>query len=72
MMNGPALLHKTKDEAAFRYMSSCMTRLCPDIQNVRAVGTDRDRALFNGFLQQFPRAIHVLCKKHMEDDIQKR
>ena len=72
VLNGPALLHKTKDEATFRYMSSCMTRLCPDIQNVRAVGTDRDRALFNGFLQQFPRAIHVLCKKHMEDDIQRK
>ena len=69
---GPALLHKTKDESSFRYMSSCMTRICPDVQNILAVGSDRDRALFRGFLQAFPNATHVLCKKHFEDDIQRK
>ena len=67
---GPPLLHKTKDEAAFRYMATCMTRACPDTSNVIAFGSDRDKALYQGFSRSIPNAVHLLCTKHLQDDIQ--
>ena len=72
LLIGPPLPHKTRDASLFRYMSSCMARICPDVKNILAVESNKDRALFRGFLQAFPNPTHVLCKKHFEDDIQRK
>lgn len=69
---GPTLIHKHRDKEAFSYLASSMTRLKPSLGSILAIGCDRDKAVKNGLAPHFPCAVFLACKKHFEDDIQRK
>lgn len=69
---GPTLIHKHRDQEAFGYLASSMIRLKPSLARMLAVGCDRDKAIKNGLTPHFPCAVFLACKKHFEDDIQRK
>ena len=69
---GPTLIHKHRDQEAFSYLASSMTRLKPSQARILGVGCDRDKAIKNGLTPHFPSAVFLACKKHFEDDIQRK
>ena len=69
---GPTLIHKHRDQEAFGYLASSMIRLKPSLARILAVGCDRDKAIKNGLTPHFPCAVFLACKKHFEDDIQRK
>ena len=69
---GPTLIHKHRDHEAFSYLASSMIRLKPSLTRILAIGCDRDKAIKNGLTPHFPCAVYLACKKHFEDDIQRK
>ena len=69
---GPTLIHKHRDQEAFSYLASSMIRLKPSFAKILAVGCDRERAIKNGPTPHFPCSVFLACKKHFEDDIQRK
>lgn len=51
---GPTLIHKHRDQEAFSYLTSSMTRLKPSLARILGVGCDRDKAIKNGLTPHFP------------------
>lgn len=49
-----------------------MIRLKPSLAKILAVGCDRERAIKNGPTPHFPCSVFLACKKHFEDDIQRK
>jgi len=72
VMIGPTLIHKHRDEEAFAYLASSMIRVNANLASLLAIGSDRDRAMKKGLSSQFPSAVFVACKKHFEDDLQRK
>lgn len=69
---GPTLIHKHRDKEEFSYLASSMTRIKPSLGRILAIGCDRDKAVKNGLAPYFPCAVFLACKKHFEDDIQRK
>ena len=72
MLLGPTLIHKHRDQEAFSCLASSMTRLKPSLARILGVGCDRDKAIKNGLTPHFPCPVFLACKKHFEDDIQRK
>lgn len=68
----PTLIHKHKDEEAFGYLASCLVRSRPNLSNIKAVGSNRNKAIKNGFQKHLPSAAVIICKKHFEDDMKRK
>lgn len=71
-MLGPTLIHKHKDEDAFGYQANCLVRLRPKLANILGIGSDRDKAIQNGFSKHLHRAVFIACKKNTEDEIKSK
>ena len=69
---GPTLIHKHRDKEAFSYLASSINRIKPSLGRILAIGCDRDRAVKNGLAPYFPCTVFLACKKHFEDDIQRK
>ena len=58
---GPSILHFNKEEFIFGRFISEMCTYNPQIRGLRIIGTDLDKAIFNGFSSQIPDLRLLLC-----------
>lgn len=49
-----------------------MVGLCPSLVNLKAYGTDGEKAISNAFTTQLQQATHLLCFWHVKRDIQRK
>ena len=54
----------------YRYLGSAMKRLNPHTVQLKAFGTDSQRALSNAFREEFPEADHHRCVIHLRKNIE--
>ena len=66
---GPVLIHQTKQFRPFHYFASTLTRLNPNLANIRAFGTDGEPELIKAFKVAFSNAIHLRCANHLRQNI---
>ena len=64
---GPALFHVEQDEKVFHYFAKTLIELKPEFANTLFLGSDRDKALVNGFTRPLPFVSSLFCKKHVDD-----
>ena len=72
MLLGPTLIHKHRDQEAFSNLANSMIRLKQSLARILAVGCDRHKAIKNGLTPHFHSAVFLACKRHFEDDIQRK
>ena len=65
---GPSIIHFEKDEIIFRRFISEMCCFEPKIQEIKCIGTDLERAFFNGFSSQLPSLKLLLCVRHLHQN----
>ena len=51
-----------------RYLAS----ICPELTNIQWIGTDRERAIFEGLKKSMPVSKNILCTKHVKDNIERK
>ena len=69
---GPALFHVEQDEKVFHYFAQTLIKLKQEFANTLFLGSDRDKALVNGFTRPLPFVSSLFCKKHVVDDINRK
>ena len=69
---GPALFHQHQDTGQFRYFAQSLQEMNPDISNIRVIGSDRFNGFSTGFGAVCPIATVIVCKKHAEDDVDRK
>ena len=70
-MIGPVLLHEKKTTETYSTFSGVLRTLELDLRTVMAFGTDDERALVDGFKNNFDRPVHLLCELHLKKNIEK-
>ena len=71
-MIGPSLIHQTKKTETYFALASGMVGLRPSLIDLKAFGTDGEKAIGNAFSFQFHKATHLLCFFHVKRDIQQK
>ena len=56
---GPILIHQRMNAEAYSYFAYQLQILLPALRNIKAFGTDGEKALANAFENAYPDAIHV-------------
>ena len=70
---GPSILHMSKKPETFTRFCIEMVVTNPALRNLKYLGTDMERALYQGFKVVVPELKNLLCVKHMSDrDIKRR
>lgn len=69
---GPLLVHQRKLFETYHFFAASLVSLCPSLSNLLAFGTDGEETLIKAFSQQFPRAVHLRCFRHMKGDIRRK
>lgn len=69
IMLGPVLVQQTKQLRPFHYFASTLTRLCPNLVNIKAFGSDGEPELIKAFKMVFPNAILLRCTNHLRHNI---
>ena len=62
---GPVIIHFSKDEFIFRRFLSEMCTFQPEIKDLKIIGTDLEKAIFNGFSSQISDLRLLLCTLHL-------
>lgn len=71
-LRGPALFHRRQDTGQFLYFAQTLHEVNNDIADILAIGSDRFKGYSNGFASVCPVARVIVCKKHAEDDINRK
>ena len=69
---GPAIIHFNKDEFLFSRFFTEMCTFHPDIKNLKIIGTDMEKAIFNGFASQSSNIRLLLCVLHLQKNDRKK
>ena len=69
---GPILVHQRKLFETYHFFAASLVSLCQDVSKLLAFGTDGEENLIKAFCQQFPKAIHLRCFRHMKGDIKRK
>ena len=69
---GPVLIHTDRKYTTYYYLASQLNKLCPNLEDLIAVGTDGEEALSSAFLSVFPNSTHLLCSLHKRDNITRK
>ena len=70
VMIGPILFHMRKLESSYKLLTSTMVNLNPNLSGLLSFGTDGEHNVAKAFSDQFIFAVHMRCKKHLEDNIE--
>ena len=62
---GPVLIHYKKSFASYLFFGSSLIGQCPQMQGIRAFGTDGEEALINAFSHEFGFSQHLTCFIHV-------
>jgi hypothetical protein len=69
---GLILLHVRRTVESYAYLDQVITSLCPELVNVRWIGTDREKAIFDGINISMPGARNIICTKHVRDNVERK
>ena len=69
VMIGPTLIHYKKSFQTYLFFASSLVGLNKDLKNIRAFGTDNEKALIDAFTHEFQYAVHVTCFIHVRKNI---
>ena len=69
---GPSMIHFKRDEFLFSRFISEMCSYQSNIRLLKIIGTDQDRAIYNGFSAQIPELNLLLCLFHLEKGDRKK
>lgn len=69
VMIGPILFHMMKLQSSYKLLTSTMVNLNPKLSGLLSFGTDGEINVAKAFSDQFIFAVHMRCKKHLEDNI---
>lgn len=71
-MIGPILIHQQKLPISYSYLSSTCTSLRPGLNDILFIGTDDEKAIFNGVKNFFPKSQNIQCFRHMRNNISRK
>ena len=66
---GPTMVHYRKTFHTYLFFAASLIGLRPALEGVRAFGTDGEKALADGFADEFRYAIHLTCFNHFRRNI---
>lgn len=66
---GPVLIHYRKTFSTYLFFASSLIGLSPQLQGVRAFGTDGEQALIDAFSHEFRFSQHLTCFIHVRRNI---
>ena len=68
-MMGPLMIHKQKKFELFHFFASSLVGLKPSLRNLRAFGTDGEKAISNAMHVVFDEAVHLRCFLHFKGNL---
>ena len=69
---GPRLFHFTKDESTFTRFALEMIALDPEVINIKKIGSDMEKAIYNGVKAIIPSAGQLYCVQHLSQCDEKK
>ena len=69
---GPTLVHYRKTFHTYLFFATTLVGLRPDLEGIRAFGTDGEKALADGFAHVFRYAIHLTCFNHFRRNLKQK
>ena len=66
---GPCCVHNKKSFPTYLFFASCLVGQCRELEGVRALGTDGERALVDAFKHEFGFAQHMTCFIHVRRNV---
>ena len=69
---GPLLFHFTKDESTFTRFALEMIALDPEVINIKKIGSDMEKAIYNGVKAIIPSAGQLYCVQHLSQCDEKK
>ena len=71
---GPSIIHMPKEfeEYSYHYLASLLKTHCKNFETLTAFGTDGEINLANAFVCELPDAIHLRCKIHLSENIERK
>lgn len=72
VMIGPSLVHYKKSFQTYLFFASSLIGLKKELGNIRAFGTDGEKALIDAFSHEFRFTVHVICFIHVRKNIKEK
>ena len=69
---GPTMVHYRKTFSTYVFFAASLIGLRPELEGIRAFGTDGEKALADGFAHAFHYAIHLTCFVHFRRNIKQQ
>lgn len=69
---GPSIIHMTKEFEDYHYLATLLKTHCKNFETLTAFGTDGEINLANAFVCELPHAIHLRCKIHLSENIERK
>lgn len=68
-MLGPMLIHTDHNTSVYNSFAANLVNNNPKLSDIKFFGSDRQLEIFNGFKCHMPKLQHLICRKHVEDNI---
>ena len=69
---GISIIHTTKEFDDYHYLSSQLKSHCKGFEALQAYDSDGEINIVNAFLCELPEAVHLRCKIHLADNIDRK
>jgi hypothetical protein len=69
---GPVLVHYKKTFATYLFFASSLIGQCPQLQGIRAFGTDGEKPLIEAFKHELGFSQHLTCFIHVRRNIKEK
>ena len=69
---GPILIHYHKNFGSFLFFASSLLSLKRELECIRAIGTDGEKALIDAFKHEFQFATHLQCFIHARNSVKRQ
>ena len=69
---GPLLIHYKKSFSTYLFFASSLIGQCPQLEGIRAFGTDGEVALIKAFTHEFGFSQHLTCFVHVRRNIKEK
>ena len=68
-MMGPVMIHKQKKFETYHFFASSLVGLKSSLRNLRAFGTDGEKAISNAMHVVFDKPVHLRCFLHFKGNL---
>lgn len=66
---GPTIIHTQHNVNVYKAFAADLVNCDDRLKNIKYLGSDRQMEIYNGFKSHMPGLGHMLCKKHLEDNV---